>query len=139
MAKQLQMPLLLVITLLLIPITAALPGEQSHLLDGMAFAGNNGEKGMALDPAEDEEIVFENGRFRSVSCEPYNFDDSEYSATMVGDTVHFQAVTHSPTHGTIAWQGVVAGDTAEMTFLWTKERWYWDIRKEYWFRGTRTK
>jgi len=111
-------------------------GEASNLLDGKAFVGKNGEKGHALDPDEDEEIVFENGRFTSVSCEPYNFGSSEYSTTVVGDAIHFEAVTESPTHGKIAWQGIVEGDKAEMTFVWTKERWYWDTRKEYWFRGT---
>lgn len=110
--------------------------ETSGILDGMTFVGNNGEKGREPDPDEYEEIVFQSGLFRSVSCDPYNFSSSAYSTTVVGNTIHFEAVTESPTHGKIAWQGIVDGDTAEVTFIWTKERWYWDIRKEYWFRGT---
>jgi hypothetical protein len=27
------------------------------------------------------------------------------------------------------------GDSMEATFIWTKERWYWDVRREYWFKG----
>lgn len=137
MPKLLRLPGLLFAILVLVPIGDTSSADGSQLLDGLAFSGLNGEKGSPLDPNEKEEIVFENGRFHSISCEPYNFGDADYTATVVGDAIHFQAVTHSPTHGTIAWDGVVTGDTAQMTFLWTKERWYWDTRKEYWFSGSR--
>lgn len=110
--------------------------ELSHLLDGKTFVGNNGEKGRELDPDEYEELTFHNGYLRSISCEPYNFDSAAYSATTVGNTIHFEAVTQSPTHGQIAWQGIVDGNDVKATFVWTKERWYWDIHREYWFRGT---
>lgn len=110
--------------------------ELSHQLDGLTFVGNNGEKGRELDPDEHEELTFRDGQFHSISCDPYNFDSAEYSATVVGDSIHFEAVTQSPTHGQIAWQGVVDGANVEATFVWTKERWYWDIHREYWFRGT---
>ena len=107
----------------------------SGLLDGKTFVGLNGEKGRELDPDEHEEIVFDNGRFISTTCNRYNFADTPYTARQVGESIHFEAVTHSPTHGQIAWQGVVKGDHATMTFVWTKERWYWDIHREYWFEG----
>ena len=139
MVKSWQIPCLLIAVLLLFPMKGAFPDERTHLLDGLVFSGFNGEKGSPLDPNEKEEIVFANGRFHSISCEPYNFGDADYTATVVGDAIHFQAVTHSPTHGTIAWNGVVTGDTAQMTFLWTKERWFWDTRREYWFSGSRRK
>jgi len=45
-------------------------------------------------------------------------------------------VTKSPTHGEIAWKGIVEGDTAIVEFIWIKERWYWDTRKVYWFKGS---
>jgi hypothetical protein len=110
--------------------------ETSHLLDGKTFAGLNGEKGGALDPDEAEEIVFENGRFISTTCNRYNFSDAPYSASQLDDGIHFQAVTLSPTHGKIEWWGIVHGDQAEITFTWTKERWYWDTHREYWFKGS---
>lgn len=133
--------LLLLLALLISDISGgfirpAVAEDGSHLLDGMAFVGNNGEKGRDLDPEEKEEIIFQNGQFRSVSCDPYNFGTSPYQATVIDQKIHFSAVTESPTHGKIAWQGTVEGDQAEMTFVWTKERWYWDISREYWFRGT---
>ncbi len=110
--------------------------DPSHLLDGKTFVGKNGEIGWTLSSDEEETIVFENGLFTSVSCVPYNFESSEYSTTVDGDRIHFEAVTTSPTHGQIAWKGVVEGDSAEATFVWTKERWYWDTRREYWFKGS---
>ena len=110
--------------------------DVSNLLDGKTFIGFNGEKGKDLDPDEDEELVFQNGRLLSISCNKYNFADAAYSAVAVGDSVHFEAITVSPTHGEIAWKGVVHGDQAEVSFVWTKVRWYWDTHREYWFRGS---
>jgi len=136
MVSRLQSSILILVILCSFPVNPSFSGEASRILDGKAFVGLNGEKGHPLDPDENEEIVFENGKFTSVSCEPYNFNSSEYSATVVGDTIHFEAVTESPTHGKIAWQGTVDGDEAEMTFVWTKERWYWNTLREYWFRGS---
>ena len=116
-------------------ISPALAEEGSNLLDGKSFVGKNGETGQKLAEYEDEEIIFQDGMFTSVSCEPYNFGSSPYKAKIVGEKTHFNAVTESPTHGKITWQGVVEDDQVDVTFVWTKERWYWDIRKEYWFRG----
>lgn len=119
---------------LVAPLSAWADGG-AHLLDGKSFVGKNGEEGKSLAEYEDEEIVFADGMFTSVSCEPYNFGSGAYQAETVGDTIHFTAVTQSPTHGKITWTGVIDGDDANVTFVWTKERWYWDIRREYWFNG----
>lgn len=132
MTTQQHLAVIISVALSICWMNSTVAGKTSDLLDGKTFVGNNGEKGRELDPDEEEIIVFQNGQFTSVSCEPYNFGSSEYSATVVGNTIHFEAVTESPTHGKIAWQG----DVAEVTFVWTKERWYWDIHREYWFRGT---
>jgi len=110
--------------------------EGSHLLDGMVFVGKNGEVGQDLAEYEDEAIVFKDGLFTSVSCEPYSFNSSPYRAEVIDGKIHFTAVTVSPTHGTITWSGVIDGKVAEVSFVWTKERWYWDIRREYWFKGS---
>jgi hypothetical protein len=117
-------------------VAPAQPQEPSQLLDGKTFTGLNGEKGSNLDPDEAEEIVFANGRFISTTCNRYNFSDAAYSASEIGNEIHFHAVTLSPTHGKIEWRGIVRGDEAEMTFIWTKERWYWDTYREYWFKGS---
>ncbi|MEH6627750.1 MAG: hypothetical protein V7739_14995 [Motiliproteus sp.] len=135
MASRLQQYFILITLLSVFSTSPTFAEENSGRLDGMSFVGKNGEKGRELDPDEGEEIIFKNGLFRSVSCDPYNFGSSEYSTTVVENSIRFEAVTESPTHGKIAWQGAVVGDTAEVTFVWVKERWYWDTRKEYWFRG----
>jgi hypothetical protein len=116
-------------------VSPAWAGEGADLLDGKSFAGKNGEVGQKLAEYEDEEIIFQDGMFTSISCEPYNFNTSPYNAKIVGDKINFDVVTESPTHGKISWRGVVEGDQVEVVFVWTKERWYWDIRREYWFRG----
>jgi hypothetical protein len=114
----------------------SLAEDRSHLLDGKTFIGKNGEKGQKLAEYEDEKIIFQDGMFTSVSCEPYNFGSSPYTAEFVGEKIQFDAVTESPTHGKITWRGIITNDQAEVSFVWTKQRWYWDIRREYWFRGT---
>ncbi len=110
--------------------------EGGHLLDGKSYVGKNGEKGQKLAEYEDEEIIFQDGKFTSVSCEPYNFSSSPYRTKVVGDKIHFESVTESPSHGKIFWQGMIDDDQVEVSFVWTKERWYWNIRREYWFHGT---
>lgn len=126
---------LLVITLCGCLADLSIAGEGSHLLDGKSYVGKNGEQGKALPEYEDEEIVFQDGMFTSVSCVPYNFESGPYSAQIINGKIQFSAVTESPTHGKITWQGIIDSDQADVTFVWTKERWFWDIRREYWFRG----
>ena len=110
--------------------------DGSHSLDGTAFVGKNGEVGQDLAEYEDEEITFENGLFTSVSCEPYKFSSSPYQTKVIDGKIHFTAITDSPSHGKISWSGIIDGQKATVSFVWTKERWYWDTRREYWFRGT---
>jgi len=43
--------------------------------------------------------------------------------------------SNSPTHGKMVWDGIVKDNAIEATSIWTRERWYWKIKKEYWFRG----
>jgi hypothetical protein len=136
MANRQKTNILIITTCFFLFINPVLALDTSHLLDGKTFTGFNGEKGQQLDLNEAEEIVFDNGRFISTTCNKYNFSDVAYSASQAGDSIHFQAVTLSPTHGKIAWQGTVHGDQAEVTFVWTKERWYWNTHREYWFKGS---
>jgi len=105
----------------------------SHLLDGRNYIGQNGSKGMPAD--HDDEFIFSNGMFRSTSCDKYGFVSGRYQATSTDGAIMFNAVTKSPTHGKMIWEGTVAGDSLDATFVWTKKRWYWDLRKEYWFKG----
>jgi hypothetical protein len=35
----------------------------------------------------------------------------------------------------MVWDGTVKDNAIEATSVWTRERWYWKIKKEYWYRG----
>ena len=103
------------------------------LLDGKTFVAQSGEKGKQA--SKKDTFVFRDGRFLSETCTPYGFGDAPYQATVDGATVRFHAETHSPTHGKMVWDGIVKDNAIEATSIWTRERWYWKIKKEYWFKG----
>ena len=102
-------------------------------LDGKTFVAQSGEKGKQA--SSKDTIVFQDGRFLSEGCSPYGFKDGPYQATVDGAAIRFHAETHSPTHGTMVWDGIVKDNAIEATSIWTRERWYWKIKREYWYRG----
>jgi len=104
-----------------------------NLLDGKTFVAQSGEKGKKA--SNKDTIVFRDGRFLSEGCIQWGFGDAAYAAGVEGDGIRFQARTVSPTHGAMAWNGLVKGDTIEATSIWTRDRWYWKMKREYWYRG----
>ena len=106
----------------------------SHILDGKIFIGPTGEKGKKVH--HEDVLRFSDGKFTSSECFQYGFKGGLYTTTIEGHTIHFQAETISPTHGKMVWQGTLEGDTLEVTYTWTKERWFWTTFREYWFKGT---
>jgi hypothetical protein len=106
----------------------------SHLLDGKEFIGPTGEKGKKVH--HEDVLRFSDGKFASSECFQYGFKGGPYTTTIEGELIHFQAVTISPTHGKMEWKGTLKGDTLDVTYSWTKERWFWTTYKEYWFKGT---
>jgi len=106
----------------------------SHILDGKTFIGPTGEKGKKVH--HEDVLRFGDGKFTSSECFQYGFKGGPYTTTIKGDTIYFQAETISPTHGKMVWQGTLKGDTLEVTYTWTKERWFWTTFREYWFKGT---
>jgi len=103
------------------------------LLEGKTFVAQSGEKGKQA--SNKDTIVFRDGRFLSEGCSPFGFKDAPYQATVDGAAIRFHTETHSPTHGTMVWDGIVKDNAIEATSDWTRERWYWKIKKEYWYRG----
>ena len=114
---------------------AASPGTAptAGLLDGKTFVAQSGEKGKQA--SNKDTFVFRDGRFLSEGCGPFGFKDAPYEATVDGAAIRFHTETHSPTHGTMVWVGTVKENTIEATNVWTRDRWYWKIKKEYWYRG----
>ena len=92
----------------------------SGVLDGKKFVGLTGEKGKKVH--HEDVLSFNDGKFTSSSCFKYGFQSGLYTATIEGDSIHFQAETISPTHGKLLWQGTLKGDTLDVTYTWTKER-----------------
>ena len=114
------------------------PGSQDiarspNFLDGKMFVAESGEKDKKA--SNKDTIVFRDGRFLSEGCTPWGFGDAAYKAGIEGDGIRFHAQTVSPTHGTMLWDGLVRGDAIEATSIWTRDRWYWKMKKEYWYRG----
>jgi len=105
-----------------------------HILDGKKFIGPTGEKGKKVH--HEDVLSFRDGKFTSSMCFEYGFTGGPYTARVEGDLIHFQAETISPTHGKMEWKGTLQGDTLDVTYSWTKERWFWTTFREYWFKGT---
>ena len=109
----------------------------SHILDGKKFIGPTGEKGKKVH--HEDVLTFSDGKFTSSECFQYGFKGAPYTATLRADSIHFHAVTTSPTHGKMEWDGTLKGDSLDVTYSWTKERWFWTTFREYWFKGSLVK
>jgi hypothetical protein len=126
------------LAVMFVALSAAKGGEvalaASGILDGKKFVGPTGEKGKKID--HEDVLSFRDGTFTSSACFPYGFKSGPYTATVEGDSIHFQAVTVSPTHGKMEWKGTLKDGTLDVTYSWTKERWLWTTFREYWFTGS---
>ena len=109
----------------------------SHILDGKKFSGPTGEKGMKVH--HEDVLSFSDGVFTSSECFQYGFKGGPYTVTVEADAIHFHAETTSPTHGKMVWQGTLKSGTLDVTYTWTKERWFWTTFREYWFKGSLVK
>jgi len=108
----------------------------SNALDGLQFVGETGEQGKKAN--NPDTISFEEGIFRSTSCERHGFGPAPYSVVKQGDTYKFSATLISPDTGTLEFKGTIIGNTANATFRWKHTRWYfWNIDRNYWYKGTR--
>ena len=112
---------------------ACRPAEAGRgLLDGRTFVGEFGEKGRS--EGQRERISFRRGQLHSDACEPFGFEDGDYTAHQSGEEVSFTAETESPAEGRIEWRGTIRGDVLEGTFTWHKEG---KRPLEYWVRAQR--
>lgn len=111
------------------------PASKNDPLDGLQFKGQTGEQGKGHH--HEDTITFKDGQFRSLDCENWGFGPAPYTVRKDGESYHFSATLLSPHRGKLEWKGVITGDTAEATFRWLHERWYWTIDRQYWFKGTR--
>jgi len=101
-------------------------------LDGRTFRVEAFEKGKKVF---DDRLVFKDGTFFSEGCRKFGFGESPYYVRMEGDQIQFLAETVSPTHGTMVWKGTVNRNQIDGRFRWTKERWYWTVRRNFDVKG----
>ena len=104
-------------------------------LDGMQFVGMIGMVGSPLDLEDTWE--FANGTFVSSEYETQrNYPRAPYYSRQVGDRIEFIGETRcTDKDASIAWRGAVENGTIKGHFTWTISRWYWTVRKEFWFEG----
>jgi hypothetical protein len=115
--------------------TGVLAGAGIQILDGMSFSGPVGPKGKPT--RRDDLFLFSDGSFISKNCQELGFTAAPYWVRRSGNIVHFRVELESPEHGTIVYTGQVQGNELEASFAWIKDRWYWTIEREFWFKGTR--
>lgn len=115
-------------------VAADAPARTTDPLDGLQFVGRTGEKGKAEH--HKDTITFGKGMFRSLDCENWGFGAGTYIVEKKGGAYHFKSTLTSPGRGKLEWTGKIVGDQAVAAFRWTHERWYWTIKRDYWFEGT---
>lgn len=128
-------PLSVILLAALLSWSAMTRGQSAdNALEGMRFEGVLRQVD-ASSGGDQDQLVFERGLFLSRACEDYGFEWATYEVREEADRVSFVATATSPTHGQMKWHGVIGGNRLEAEVIWTKERWYWDIRREYRFTG----
>lgn len=108
----------IVVCLFLLPVFGLLPGATARAgaqggLDGRAFLVERGRKGEP--PFGKDLYVFEQGRFRSVSCDRFGCE-GPYTSSASRDSITFVADIQSADHGAMHWEGTVRGDNIEVRY-----------------------
>lgn len=106
------------------------------ILDGKTFRAEAFEEGASVF---EDQLVFKDGKFSSEACRKFGFSPSPYYVRREGNQIQFLAETVSPTHGTMIWKGTVNGNQLEGGFRWTRERWYWTVRRHFDVKGIHEK
>ena len=106
------------------------------VLDGKTFLSEFGKKDAKTEG--NDELVFKNGKFRSISCDPYGFAEGDYTATVSEEVITFEAETFSTSEGKIKWIGTVKDNMLKGSFIWHRLGKWHRVNKapiEYWVKG----
>ena len=87
-------------------------------LDGRTFQVVVGEQGKVLDTPHT--LIFADGKLSSPECAEWGFGPGAVTLTPTEAGIRFVAELPSASEGTLAWTGVVSGQTARGSSLWTK-------------------
>lgn len=96
-------------------------------LDGLVFQARILRDDRDAPPPLVDRLTFADGAFSSEICTRYGFAASPYWLRPFGGEVQFLTEMHSPSAGTMVWQGRVRGRKLDGTMRWQKRRWYWTI------------
>ena len=118
--------------LMFVPRVEAATKKQS--LDGTKISGD--VKHPDETKPDPDTLIFKDGKFHSTACDEYGFGDGSYSTAARGDAVTFDAVTKNKDGNSIVWHGIVSGDKATATGLWSDSHGKTDT---FAFTGTVTK
>lgn len=102
-------------------------------LDGMHFVGDFGPEG---EPADLTDVLyFAEGQFWSENCVPCGFSPGVYWVRFSEDGIHFRGELESAERGRFLYSGVVRDGRLTAHINWRKDRWYWSIDRNFWFKG----
>ena len=104
-------------------------------LDGADFEG-------VLAPADGgqgipDSLHFREGYYWSRGCIACSFAPGIYWTRKVGKATAFTGVLKSPERGSFKYEGLVEGDQIDVTLYWERARWYWTLKRDFRFTGTR--
>ena len=88
-------------------------------LEGRRFHGIVLEAGKTVGDADT--LIFEQGRFRSTTCDRYGYGDGPYASRVAGETIAFEAETSSPKYGQLRWRGTVSGNRLDGTLTMVRD------------------
>ena len=106
------------------------------ILDGMTFAGSM--RLASESQGVDDTFVFANGTFASTECDRRcGYPARPYFIRHVDGKIEFISESHCLyKDAKIEWRGTVEDGTIKGESIWTVDRWYWTIEKEFLFEGT---
>lgn len=120
-------------------VTAQEPESSSAIpidvLEGQSFAGE-------FTPADEssgrpDDFVFSDGKFYSRQCLEYGFEAGPYWVRADGDRLYFFAELTSEENGVMTYEGSISGTAIYAQIEWIKPRWYWTIKRNFRFQGSR--
>ncbi len=112
--------------------------EAGDGLEGRRFDTRAGMQGKDAHVPSDI-LSFAGGLFHSSDCDQYEYGKGRYTSRAGADgSIHFEAVTESPSYGRNEWKGVVHGRSVEGEFIFHRKPTWWRPDPEplpHWFKG----
>lgn len=105
-------------------------------LNNRTFTGTSGIKNS--ETVNYDTLYFKNGNFSSKHCKQWGFKPNRFKKNIIGNKIFFKVNLTSDENGTLFWKGVIEDKKIKANYIWTKKFLFWEIKKEYWFKGNET-